>query len=277
MVKLSKIFNVSVGDVWAALTEMERMEKWYFTVPNFVLEEGHVFSFDAGGILHGCQIIELKPNEILAYTWTHPENSQGTSVVRWALESLGATKTKLSLTHSGLESFADAGDLFKEENYEWGWNGFVGISLRNYLYGIEKIQFEKSLPASAEAVWEALWNRYGDWCLPFGAGMHWKGDLRAGGRVHLLDENENGFYSDVMEFKEGKKITFSHIGEVVGGEEMPLDGESETWTGCMESFHLKQDDQGTLLVVSVDCTPDSITHMKEVYPKALEQLKNIVV
>jgi uncharacterized protein YndB with AHSA1/START domain len=275
MVNITRLFKVSVEEVWAALTEVERMKVWYFDVPDFVLEEGKVFTFYGGEYLHHCRIVEIVPFHVFEHTWTHPEQSKGSSVLRWELEAVGPGETRLSLNHSGLESFADAGEPFAEENYAFGWEGIVGVFLRNYLYGIRKLRFDILLPATTAQLWDSLWKEYGRWCLPFGSGMHWKGEMKAGGRVHLLDGKENGYYSDVLFMTEGKHIRFSHVGEVKNAVEMPLDQESSRWTGCMESFTLSEVAEGTRLVVEVDTTPDAVEHMQRVYPLALEQLKTI--
>ena len=42
-------------------------------------------------------------------------------------------KTKLVLTHSGLETFPSATNAFAKENFVEGWTHIINISLKDYL------------------------------------------------------------------------------------------------------------------------------------------------
>ena len=50
----------------------------------------------------------------------------------WELEKQ-ITEQSLTLTHTGLDSFSDAGADFAKENYKAGWNEILGKSLKNFL------------------------------------------------------------------------------------------------------------------------------------------------
>lgn len=90
---------------------------------------------EGGSFLHRCEILKAEPERLLEHTWEHPSHSGGKSVVKWALQPVDEEHVQLTLTHGGLENFADAGPAFSPENYAAGWEGIIGISLRNYLYG----------------------------------------------------------------------------------------------------------------------------------------------
>lgn len=133
---IERTFNVSAEEIWNALTNRDAMKEWYFDIPDFELTEGKSFSFyESGGdkkFLHTGEILEVKPLELLKYTWKHPEQSNGTSYVTWQLVPR-RDATMVKLTHEDVDRFADAGPEFARENYETGWSEILGKSLYNFL------------------------------------------------------------------------------------------------------------------------------------------------
>lgn len=129
-------YNAPVEKVWQAITDREEMRQWYFDMPDFEPRVGCTFSFyEPGGankFLHRCTISEVVPHKRLRHTWTHPELSKGSSVVTWELEPVG-DKTRVTLTHEGVESFADGGADFARANYVEGWRQLLGESLKKFL------------------------------------------------------------------------------------------------------------------------------------------------
>ena len=66
----------------------------------------------------------------ITYSWRY-EGHEGISFVSWELFDEG-DKTKLKLTHEGLETFPKIQD-FAKENFVAGWNHIIGKSLPGYL------------------------------------------------------------------------------------------------------------------------------------------------
>ena len=124
---IERTYNAPVGKVWAALTDKEKMKHWYFDLPEFKPEVGTVFTFEAGSAtkkyLHECRVTKAIPNKIIAYTWRYPE-VEGNSEVSFELFEEG-DKTRLVLTHIGLETFPQTCDYAKE-NFVGGWTHFAG-------------------------------------------------------------------------------------------------------------------------------------------------------
>lgn len=128
-------YNAPVDKVWTALTDKGQMKEWYFDIPDFVLKEGSAFNFyepgDEKKYHHRGVIQEIKVNKKFQHTWTHPSHSKGESILTWELEPLGE-KTKVTLTHAGIENFADGGKDFEKGNYEAGWNEILNQSLKGF-------------------------------------------------------------------------------------------------------------------------------------------------
>ena len=131
--------NAPVEKVWKAITEPTEMKKWYFDVPDFKAQVGHKFQFWGGDentkYLHLCKVTEVIPEKKLSYTWTY-ENFNVESVVTFELfEAAGAgnDKTRVRLTHIGVEKFPTDDKNFARESFVAGWDHIIGTSLREYL------------------------------------------------------------------------------------------------------------------------------------------------
>jgi uncharacterized protein YndB with AHSA1/START domain len=278
---IEAVFDESKQKIWQAITQPEAMKVWYFDINNFKLEENAVFSFYEEGekkeYFHECKILQIIPEALLQHTWTHPQQSKGSSTLTWNIESISSNKTKVTLTHIGLDSFADAGAAFAPENFEMGWNALVKTNLRNYLYNIKKLTFEVKIEASAETVWNKMWDKksYTEWTTPFCAGTYFTGEIELGNRIHFIAPSFDGMYSDVFYLIPNKLIIFKHIGNLKDLKEQPIDAEAEKWTGSFETYKLNEVDGITTVTAEIDCVPEYIDYMNEKFPLALQELKKI--
>lgn len=277
---ISQLFDSSIAEVWNALSNKDALKTWYFPVQNYRFEVGKTFSFyesdHSQNYLHQCEFMRIEPQKIIEHTWTYPDHSKGKSVLKWELFPED-TKTKVLITHSGVENFADAGPEFSRSNFEMGWNAILKTKLRNYLYGIKKLVFKIDIKASKEKVWKTLWGKesYTLWTKAFTEGTYYEGDLTQGNRVHLLTPSGEGMYSDIEIRKENELLIFKHIGIMKDRKELPLDAETERWTGCFESYRLKETDGTTQLIVEVDSIENYVDWMNKSFPLALQELKTI--
>lgn len=133
---VEKLFNAPVRKIWEAITDKQEMKQWYFDVDNFKPEENFEFSFTGQGrkgeqYVHLCKVIEVIANKKLQYSWQY-KGLPGYSVVTFELFDEG-DKTRLKLTHTGLESFAENGADFAKDSFVGGWNEIVNVSLEKYL------------------------------------------------------------------------------------------------------------------------------------------------
>jgi uncharacterized protein YndB with AHSA1/START domain len=81
--------------------------------------------------VHLCRVTEVIPGRKLAYSWRY-ENIPGITHVSFELFPEG-DKTRLRLTHEGLENLAHAGPDFVRTNYEGGWTSILDKGLASYL------------------------------------------------------------------------------------------------------------------------------------------------
>jgi uncharacterized protein YndB with AHSA1/START domain len=218
--------------------------------------------------------LKIIPNKTIEYTWTHPNDSKGSSILNWTLEDWEG-KTQVTLSHTGVENFADAGASFSKENFEMGWNAIVKTTLRNYLYGIEQLKFEIEINTTPEQLWQALFSKenYSIWTSPFCEGSYYNGEMKQGSRIHFMAPSGEGMYSDVAFCKENELMVFRHIGMIKNNVELPLDDDMKRWTGCFETYRLILKDNKTLLKVEVDAVEAYANFLQKAFPQALQILK----
>jgi len=135
-ISVERTFSANVADVWNAITDKSKLDKWYFKIADFELREGAIFNFYELGperkYHHRCEILEIKPDELLKHTWSHPSHSDGISVLTWHIIPRG-TATTVRVVHDGIENFQHAGSEFSRDNFEKGWNIILGVSLAKFL------------------------------------------------------------------------------------------------------------------------------------------------
>ncbi len=133
---IERTYDAPVEKVWKAISDIEQMKEWYFDVPEFKAEVGNEFSFSGGPdedhvYKHLCKVMEVVPNKKLKYSWRY-DGYEGNSFVTFELFDEGG-KTRLKLTHEGLETFPADNKDFDKKNFEMGWTEIIGKNLPEYL------------------------------------------------------------------------------------------------------------------------------------------------
>ncbi len=131
---IERTYNAPVEKVWKAITDKEDMKQWYFDIAEFKPEVGFEFQFEGGKddkcYLHLCKITEVIPRKKLQYSWRY-DGYEGNSFVTFELFAEG-DKTRLKLTHEGLETFPISNPDFAKENFVEGWTYLIGTSLKEF-------------------------------------------------------------------------------------------------------------------------------------------------
>ncbi len=132
---IERTYNAPVNKVWKAITNRDLIQQWYFNIAAFKPEVGFEFTFDGGSkektYTHLCKILEVIPNKKLSYSWRY-KDYEGNSVVTFELFDEGE-KTRLKLTHTGLETFPQVSKDFSKESFTQGWTHIIGTSLKNFV------------------------------------------------------------------------------------------------------------------------------------------------
>jgi uncharacterized protein YndB with AHSA1/START domain len=127
---VERTFNAPAGKIWQAITDKNQMKKWNFDVGSFKPEVGFEFQFSASAspektYLHLCKVTEVIPGKKLTYSWRY-DGYEGQSFVTFELFPEG-DRTRLRLTHRGLETFPASNPDFAAKNFNEGWNAILDI------------------------------------------------------------------------------------------------------------------------------------------------------
>ena len=133
-VVIERTFRAPIARVWKAITDVEEMRRWYFDLKEFKPEVGFEFRFtvehEGFTYEHQCKIKEVIPGKKLVYSWRY-EGHEGDSLVTFELFADGG-KTRLKLTHEGLETFPKT-PSFARKNFMEGWTQIIGSSLKEFV------------------------------------------------------------------------------------------------------------------------------------------------
>jgi len=131
---IERTYNATADRVWQAITDRDKMEQWYFKLKEFKPEVGFEFEFEGGPpekiFLHLCKVTEVIPGKKLTHSWRY-DGYEGNSFVTWEIFDEG-DKTRVKLTHAGLETFPAIPE-FAKENFVMGWTDILGRMLKEYL------------------------------------------------------------------------------------------------------------------------------------------------
>jgi uncharacterized protein YndB with AHSA1/START domain len=132
---IERTYNASLPVVWKAITNKKEMKKWYFDVDDFKPQIGFEFSFEGRNedrvYVHLCKVVDIIEGKKITYSWSY-KGYKGISFVTFELFEEGK-KTRLKLTHEGIESIAANGPDFAKNNFVQGWTAIIGTSLKEYL------------------------------------------------------------------------------------------------------------------------------------------------
>ncbi len=111
------------------------MKRRYFDLEAFKPEAGFEFQFCGGTpekqYPHACKVLEVTDRRKLNYSRRH-DGYEGISFVIFELFTEG-DKTRVRLTHEGLETFPSSNPDLARKNFEQGWSELMGSSLKKFL------------------------------------------------------------------------------------------------------------------------------------------------
>ena len=186
---MERTYRAPIEKVWKAITDRDQMKQWYFEFEEFKPEKGFKGQFRGGDdcveFLHEIEILECDPPHKLSYSWVYTDY-EGYSMLTWELFKEAENKTRLKLTHDGLESFPQDNPNFKRESFNGGWTYFVNEALPKFVE-VDVIRKSISISAAGEVIWDILLNPTNQWADAFGEGSIAKTDWKLGSDVIWTD------------------------------------------------------------------------------------------
>jgi len=133
---VEQVYDAPVASVWSAITDETKMPQWFFEPiskfePRVGFETAFTVVVEGKSYPHLWKVIEVDPQRRIAYDWRYG-GYPGKSIVSWELAAV-ADGTKLTLTHTGHESFPRTDPAFSREAGVAGWKYFIQQSLKDFL------------------------------------------------------------------------------------------------------------------------------------------------
>lgn len=143
---------------------------------------------------------------------------------------------------------------------------------------METLKYQTEINASAEKVWDVLWNEntYSKWTHYFSPDSNMVTDWQVGGKTYFTDSSKkNGMVSTIERIEEPKHLVFKHLGEMTDGVEDVTSEKVKAWNGSLESYYLEENDGKTTLKVEVDSNEDFKDMFDNGFKKGLEIIKEL--
>ena len=142
---------------------------------------------------------------------------------------------------------------------------------------MERKNFEITIDAAPERVWNILWNNatYRQWTAVFAEGSQAETDWKTGSKVIFSDGKGNGMVSTIAENRQPEFMSIRHLGVVKNGVEDTESEEVKQWAGAMENYTLSPAGGKTRLTVSMDIAEDYRDYFEKTWPLALDKVKEL--
>lgn len=149
---------------------------------------------------------------------------------------------------------------------------------------MEKLTFTIIINAPTEKVWHVMLDdlTYRQWTKPFNEGSRYEGTWEIGSEMRFIGYDENGkesggMYSKIKEVRPYKFVSIEHLGMI--NEKGEIDTTSEEvkkWAPSFENYTFSDKEGGTEVLVELDVSEEWADMFKDMWPKALEKLREIV-
>ncbi len=138
-----------------------------------------------------------------------------------------------------------------------------------------QLNFSIQINAPKEKVWNTLFNdaTYRQWTSAFHEGSYAVGDWSEGSKILFLGPEGSGMTSRIARHIPNEYLSILHLGLIANGVEDFDSEETKKWSGALENYAVQENNGVTTLNIETDTAEGYETHMREIWPKALEKLK----
>lgn len=146
---------------------------------------------------------------------------------------------------------------------------------------MKKLHFSINIDAPKEKVWNTMLedSTYREWTEEFSKGSYYVGDWSEGSKILFLGPGQNGemggMVSRIKENRQHEFVSIEHLGIIKDGKEDLTSDEVTKWAGALENYTLKDSAGKTELLIELDINEEYKEMMENMWPKALQKLKDI--
>ena len=147
---------------------------------------------------------------------------------------------------------------------------------------MKKLKFEIEIQAPIENVYSTMLDKkhFTEWISPFHAAAYFEGSWEKDANIKfLVKENDgtiNGMFSRILENIPNKFVSIEHLNFIKNGVVIEDSKEENDFCGALEEYLFEEVNNGTLLKIQADTTPEYEEFYLETWPKALQKLKTLV-
>lgn len=136
------------------------------------------------------------------------------------------------------------------------------------------LNFQVQINSPARTVWNVLWQdaTLREWAGIVDPGTYMVGELVEGATVQFNSAEGYGVTSLVAKLIPNEFILFRHKADT---KDIGESRRHDQWTGGEESYTLTEKDGITTLMLQFDVPDDLVEVMNEVYPRALNRIKEL--
>ena len=144
------------------------------------------------------------------------------------------------------------------------------------------LHFSVDINAPKQKVWDTMLQdaTYRKWTRAFNPNGSWfEGDWRQGSTIRFVGSGQHGermgMVSRIKESRPPECISIEHLGFIHDGQEDTTSDEVKKWLPAFENYSFNERNGVTEVVVDVDTDDDHQAMFEEMWPKALQDLKEL--
>lgn len=145
---------------------------------------------------------------------------------------------------------------------------------------MQTLTYEARINAPASAVWKTLTDQeaYRQWVKAFSADSYFDGEWTQGTHIKFLDPNMGGTRAFIENLEPDNHILVRHVSLISKEGEESTTGEiADKWIGTTEDYRLTEDQDTTLLQITIVTHADFVRMFNDCWPQALETIKELSV
>lgn len=142
---------------------------------------------------------------------------------------------------------------------------------------VNRLQFTENIAAPVQRVFRMMIDpvSYQTWTSAFAEGCYFEGSWARGEKIRFLAPPGDGMLAEIVEHRPNEFISIRHLGFIMNGLEDTESEGARAWAGACENYTFQASSTGTTLIVDMDVTDALEAYMRDAWPKALKNLKEI--
>ena len=149
---------------------------------------------------------------------------------------------------------------------------------------MKKLQFKVSINAPVAKIYDFMLginnkSTYEQWTALFNPTSSYEGSWDKGSKILFIGVDEKGekggMVSRVAENIPNRFVSIQHYGLLSADKEITEGPEVEKWADGFENYTFEENNGTATVTVDLNITEDFLDYMNQIYPKALDKLKEI--